>query len=93
VKLRTVGLLLLLRIERSDGVAPYEAKYKGLFMIGNIPDEGSMIRLRVDPADPRHFEAVTDDDGDSSYTRPQPSGTITDQLQRLSALHRRILDG
>lgn len=93
MKLRTVGLLLLPRIERSDGVALYEAKYKGLFMIGNIPDEGSMIRLRVDPADPRHFEAVTDDDGDSSYTRPQPSGTITDQLQRLSALHRRILDG
>lgn len=80
---------LLLRIERTDGVAPYEAKYKGLFMIGNIPGEGSVIRLRVDPADPRHFEAVTDDDGDSSYTPPQPSHTITDQLQRLSELHRR----
>lgn len=37
---------LVLRIERSDGVAPYEAKYKGLFMIGNIPDEGSVIRLQ-----------------------------------------------
>jgi hypothetical protein len=80
---------LLLRVERADGVAPYEAKYKGLFMIGNIPDEGSVIRLRVDPADPRHFEAVTDDDGDSSYTPPRPSHTITDELQRLSELHRR----
>jgi hypothetical protein len=80
---------LLLRIERTDGVAPYEAKYKGLFMIGNIPDEGSVIRLRVDPADPRYFEPVTDDDGDSSYPPPQPSHTITDQLQRLSELHRR----
>jgi Short C-terminal domain len=90
VKLRTVGLLLLLlRIERSDAVAPYEAKYKGRFMIGNIPDEGSMIRLRVDPADPRHFEAVTDEEGNSSYTPPSTSHTITGQLQQLSDLHRR----
>jgi hypothetical protein len=58
-------------------------------MIGNVPDEGSVIRLRVDSADPRHFEAVTDDDGDSSCTPPQSSHTITDQLQRLSELHRR----
>jgi Short C-terminal domain len=80
---------LLLRVERADGIAPYEAKYKGLFMIGNIPGEGSVIRLRVDPADPRRFEAVTDDDGDSSYTPPRRSSSITDELQRLSELHRR----
>jgi hypothetical protein len=80
---------LVLRIERSDGLAPYEAKYKGLFMIGNIPSEGSMIRLRVDPADPRHFEAITDEEGNSSYTPPSTSDTITGQLQQLSELHRR----
>jgi Short C-terminal domain len=80
---------LVLRVERSDGVAPYEAKYKGLFMIGNIPSNGSMIRLRVDPADPRHFEAITDEEGNSSYTPPSTSHTITGQLQQLSELHRR----
>jgi hypothetical protein len=80
---------LTLRIERTDGVAPYEAKYKGLFMIGGIPGEGSVIRMRVDPADPRHFEAVPDDAGEASYAQPPPSHTMTEQLQRLSELHRR----
>jgi hypothetical protein len=56
---------LLLRIERSDGVAPYEAKFKGLFEFGAIPGEGSVLRLRVDPADPRHFEAVKNETPDT----------------------------
>jgi Short C-terminal domain len=81
---------LRLRVERADGVAPYEAKFKGLFMLGEIPDVGSVLQLRVDPADPRHFEAATDGDDDSSHRPAAPSSdTITDQLQRLAELHRR----
>jgi hypothetical protein len=80
---------LLLRIERADGVAPYEAKFKGLFEIGDVPEAGSALRLRVDPANPRHFEAVNDG-GESSYTPAQAvTDTIADQLQRLAELHRR----
>jgi Short C-terminal domain len=80
---------LLLRIERADGVAPYEAKFKGTFMLGEIPDAGSVLRLRVDPANPCHFEAVKDC-GESHYEPPTPSSdTITDQLQQLAELHRR----
>jgi hypothetical protein len=81
VKLRT----LLLRIERTDGVAPYEAKYKGLFMIGNIPDEGSIIRLRVDPADPRHFVPA------AMAFRVARRGDLTDSSS--PAAKRRVLDG
>jgi hypothetical protein len=47
-----------LRIQRSDGVAPYEADYSGTFMLGEIPSPGAVFTLRVDPANPKHFETV-----------------------------------
>jgi hypothetical protein len=48
---------LRLRVERSDGAAPYEASYNGLFMIGDIPSVGDTIPLLVDPANPQHFQS------------------------------------
>jgi hypothetical protein len=45
-----------LRVERSDGTAPYEATYNGLFMLGEIPSVGDGIPLLVDPANPQHFQ-------------------------------------
>jgi hypothetical protein len=45
-----------LRVERSDGAAPYEATYDGLFMLGEIPSTGDTIPLLVDPANPQHFQ-------------------------------------
>jgi len=47
---------LRIRIEREDGVPPYEGILKGLFMIGNIPSPGDKFNLRVDPAKPQRFE-------------------------------------
>jgi Short C-terminal domain len=80
---------LLLRIERDDGVPPYETKYKGLFELGDVPEPGSVLRLRVDPADPRHVEAVNSG-GESSYPpAAHSSDSITEQLHRLAELHRR----
>lgn len=46
---------LRVRIQRSDGTAPYEADYNGLFMLGEIPSPGDQIPLLVDPANPNHF--------------------------------------
>jgi len=80
---------LRLRIERADGVAPYEAKFKGTFMLGEIPGVGSAVPLRVDPNNPRHFEAVKDEGGSHYEPAPSADDTITDQLQRLAELHRR----
>lgn len=47
-----------LRITRSDGRPPYEHTMRGLYMFGNIPDEGDKFALRVDPDDPNHFIVV-----------------------------------
>jgi len=47
---------LRLRVERSDGAAPYEAFYNGLFMLGEIPSTGDRLPLLVDPANPQHFQ-------------------------------------
>jgi hypothetical protein len=55
---------LRLRIEREDGVAPYEAKFRSTFMLGEIPDVGDTLNLRIDPDRPQHF--AVDSGGDSA---------------------------
>jgi hypothetical protein len=47
-----------LRIQRldEDGSPPYEGILKGLFMLGEIPSIGDRLALRVDPANPQHFD-------------------------------------
>jgi len=47
---------LRLRILRQDGAAAYEGILKGLFMLGEIPSVGDRLALRVDPANPQHFD-------------------------------------
>jgi len=47
---------LRLRIQRQDGAPPYEGIFKGLFMLGEIPSVGDRLNLRVDPANPQHFD-------------------------------------
>ena len=47
---------LRLSIQRQDGAAPYEGILKGLFMLGEIPSVGDRLSLRVDPANPQHFD-------------------------------------
>jgi hypothetical protein len=34
----------------------YEGILKGLFMLGEIPSVGDRLALRVDPANPQHFD-------------------------------------
>jgi Short C-terminal domain len=80
---------LRLRIERVDGVESYEAVLKGTFMLGEIPDVGDTMSLRIDPHNPMHFEAV---DGTSSVPTKgsaeahSADGSVTDQLERLGHL-------
>src|SRR6185437_6093703 len=45
-----------LRIQREDGTPAYEGILKGLFMLGEIPSVGDHLALRVDPANPQHFD-------------------------------------
>src|SRR6478736_6691755 len=47
---------LRLRIQRQDGSPAYEGILKGLFMLGEIPSVGDHLALRVDPANPQHFD-------------------------------------
>ena len=47
---------LRLSIQRQDGSPAYEGILKGLFMLGEIPSVGDHLSLRVDPANPQHFD-------------------------------------
>lgn len=79
---------MMLRIQRSDGTPPYDAKYSGTFMLGEIPSPGAVFNLRVDPRNPNHFETVDGDVEAAAPTHfPQDDPTITEQLQKLDDMH------
>jgi hypothetical protein len=95
---------LRLRIQRHDGSAAYEGILKGLFMLGEIPSVGDRLALRVDPANPQHFDydkASTDtageqaasasasDSGVSAEASESRRQNLADELARLADLHKR----
>jgi len=80
---------LRLRILRQDGSPAYEGILKGLFMLGEIPSVGDHLALRVDPANPQHF----DYDNASTATAQAASAAATDSGDpRLSDELTRLAD-
>ena len=87
---------LRLRIAREDGVAPYEATFKSLFMFGEIPDPGDHLRLRVDPKRPKHFAPDKDGDDEAAVTpapEPDEQPVRHDAEARLKELARLRAEG
>ena len=95
---------LRLRIQRQDGSPPYEGILKGLFMLGEIPSVGDRLALRVDPANPQHFDydkastdaataqaasAAASDSGISDEASKSRRQNLADELARLADLHKR----
>lgn len=96
---------LRLRIQRQDGSPAYEGILKGLFMLGEIPSVGDRLSLRVDPANPQHFDydqassATTSDTTHSTAHAASHAasaaafdsgeGRLSDELARLADLHKR----
>jgi hypothetical protein len=82
---------MTLRVERTDGTPPYQAKYSGTFMLGEVPGPGDVFNLRVDPRNPLHLETVDD----VALPAPQPNRlpqndpSIAEQLQQLDDMHLR----
>lgn len=89
---------LRLRIQRQDGSPAYEGIFKGLFMLGEIPSVGDRLALRVDPANPQHFDydkasnATTTTHASAhaaSAAAFDSSEHLSDELARLADLHKR----
>lgn len=95
---------LRLRIQRQDGSPAYEGILKGLFMLGEIPSVGDRLSLRVDPANPQHFDydkastdtetaqaasAAASDRGISTVASESHRQNLADELARLADLHKR----
>ena len=93
-----------LRIQREDGSPAYEGILKGLFMLGEIPSVGDRLTLRVDPANPQHFDydkastdtaatqaasAAASDSGISAVASESRRQNLADELARLADLHKR----
>lgn len=64
---------LRLSIQRQDGAPPYEGILKGLFMLGEIPSVGDRLSLRVDPANPQHFDYDQASSATTSATTHTPA--------------------
>jgi hypothetical protein len=95
---------LRLRIQRQDGAPAYEGILKGLFMLGEIPSVGDHLNLRVDPANPQHFDydkASTDTTTTATHATAHAAAAsdygeerlshehLSDELARLADLHKR----
>ena len=95
---------LRLRIQREDGAPPYEGILKGLFMLGEIPSVGDRLSLRVDPANPQHFDydkastdtataqaasAAASDPGSFAEASESSRQNLADELSRLADLRDR----
>src|SRR5579864_1259465 len=95
---------LRLRIQCEDGAPPYEGILKGLFMLGEIPSVGDRLTLRVDPANPQHFDydqastdtataqaasAAASDSEISAVASESRHQNLADELARLADLHKR----
>jgi len=95
---------LRLRIQRQDGSPAYEGILKGLFMLGEIPSVGDRLALRVDPANPQHFDydkastdaataqaasAAASDPGISAVASESRRQNLADELARLADLRDR----
>jgi hypothetical protein len=70
-----INRTLRIRVERPDGVAPYEAKVAGTFMFGDIPGPGDSVALLVDPRKADHIEFVTDGTPADPNAAGQGAGT------------------
>jgi hypothetical protein len=88
---------LRLRIQREDGMPAYEGILKGLFMLGEIPSVGDDLALRVDPANPQHFDydkastsaAAATADVSSAEPFRSSHGDLAAELARLADLRDR----
>jgi hypothetical protein len=86
---------LRLRIQRQDGSPAYEGILKGLFMLGEIPSVGDHLALRVDPANPQHFDhdeastAAATAQSASAAASDFGDGRLSDELARLADLRDR----
>jgi hypothetical protein len=95
---------LRLRIQRQDGTPAYEGILKGFFMLGEIPSVGDRLTLRVDPANPQHFDydkastatvtaqaatAAASDFGISDVASESRRQNLAGELSRLADLHQR----
>jgi hypothetical protein len=79
---------LRLRIQRQDGSPAYEGILKGLFMLGEIPSVGDRLALRVDPANPQHFDydqASTDTATVATHTAHASAATFDSDVRHASA--------
>jgi hypothetical protein len=77
---------LRLRIERSDGVAPYEVRLKATFMLGEIPEAGTTLPVVIDPARPQQIELADTKPAaqKTPNSRPPRSGCLYLRLERRS---------
>jgi len=50
--------VMRLRIDQTDEATSYEARVTGAFTLGEIPEPGDSVVIRVDPKRPRHIELV-----------------------------------
>ncbi|MEZ0359542.1 SHOCT domain-containing protein [Mycobacterium sp. SA01] len=76
--------VLRLRVETSYGATPYEARLAATFTLGELPEAGDRVAVRIDPARPQLVELIEDEP--IVRAAPQPGDLPPELAERLQTL-------
>jgi hypothetical protein len=81
---------LRMSVEGADGATAYQARLTATFTLGDIPEAGDRLAVLIDPADPRHIEAIPDEPIERAAPVPEDLDAETaEQLHRLATMRDR----
>ena len=81
---------LKVRVEPADGAAGYEARVAATFILGEMPEAGDRLAVLIDPADPRHVEAVAGEPVERAAPIPEDlDAEVAEQLRKLATMRDR----
>jgi len=74
----------------SNNTGAYEASLTAAFTLGEIPEPGDMVVVRVDPRDPQHIELVDDEPVvRAAANAPRADPKAAEQLRKLKTMRDR----
>lgn len=81
---------LRIRVEPADGTTSYETQVAAAFTLGDVPEVGDRLAVRIDPADPMHVEINDDEPVERAYPVPEDlDAGAAEQLRRFATMRDR----
>lgn len=80
---------LRLEAHRPDGIPAYEARVTATFTLGEIPEPGDSVAIRIDPSHPQRIELIENEPVIRESADPAADPRTSDQLRLLKTMRDR----